>query len=145
MLRRLLLSALALFAAPQVFAQAYAPVADKPPGLTREFRGAWIACIYNLDWPSSSGLGAGQQQAELRAMLDKLAALNMNAVIFQVRPELMSRTAKFPEAVPSESSKAAYRPSGETASIGPVTTLVLFGLPMSGVPNCTRAAATAAR
>jgi len=86
MLRRLLLSALALLAAPQVFAQAYAPVADKPPGLTREFRGAWIACIYNLDWPSSSGLGAGQQQAELRAMLDKLAALNMNAVIFQVRP-----------------------------------------------------------
>ena len=74
MLRSLLLSVFALLAAPKLFAQAYAPVADKPPAVTREFRGAWIACIYNLDWPSSTGLSAGQQQAELRAMLDKLAA-----------------------------------------------------------------------
>ena len=68
-------------------AQSYAPVEDRPPALAREFRGAWIACIYNLDWPSSSGLGAGTQQAELRDILDKIAALKMNAVIFQVRPQ----------------------------------------------------------
>ncbi len=68
-------------------AQSFAPSNDHPPALAREFRGAWIACIYNLDWPSSTGLSASAQQAEMRAMLDKLAALKINAVIFQVRPE----------------------------------------------------------
>ncbi|MEY5019753.1 MAG: hypothetical protein RLZ22_841, partial [Verrucomicrobiota bacterium] len=65
--------------------QTYAPINDRPPQLTREFRGAWIATVHNLDWPSE-GSSAGTQQAELRSMLDKLAALKMNAVIFQVRP-----------------------------------------------------------
>ncbi len=68
-------------------AASYAPVNERPPALAREFRGAWIACIYNLDWPSSAGLSAASQQAELRGILDKLAALKMNAVIFQVRPQ----------------------------------------------------------
>lgn len=68
-------------------AQSYAPVNERPPALAREFRGAWIACIYNLDWPSSPGLSAAGQQAEMRGILDKLAALKMNAVIFQVRPQ----------------------------------------------------------
>jgi uncharacterized lipoprotein YddW (UPF0748 family) len=68
-------------------AQSYAPVKESPPPLAREFRGAWIASVYNLDWPSSSHLSAASQQAELRAMLDKLAGLKMNAVIFQVRPQ----------------------------------------------------------
>lgn len=67
--------------------QSYAPVNDRPPQLAREFRGAWIASVYNLDWPSSKGLSAGSQQSELRAILDKVAALKMNAVVFQVRPE----------------------------------------------------------
>jgi uncharacterized lipoprotein YddW (UPF0748 family) len=68
-------------------AQSYSPVSESPPPLAREFRGAWIASVYNLDWPSSSRLSAASQQAELRAMLDKLAGLKMNAVIFQVRPQ----------------------------------------------------------
>jgi len=68
-------------------AQSFAPSNERPTAITREFRGAWIACIYNLDWPSSAGLSASAQQAEMRAMLDKLAALKINAVIFQVRPE----------------------------------------------------------
>ena len=68
-------------------AQNYAPVNERPPQLAREFRGAWIATIYNLDWPSSPGLSSGTQQAELRGILDKLVALKMNAVIFQVRAQ----------------------------------------------------------
>ena len=67
--------------------QSYTPVNEHPPALAREFRGAWIASIYNLDWPSSPGLSAGAQQAEMCGILDKLAALKMNAVIFQVRPQ----------------------------------------------------------
>ena len=69
-----------------VSAQTYTPVNARPPALAREFRGAWLACIYNLDWPSAKGLSAASQQAELRAILDKLVALKMNAIIFQVRP-----------------------------------------------------------
>ncbi|MES2924000.1 MAG: family 10 glycosylhydrolase [Verrucomicrobiota bacterium] len=76
-----------LFSIGIAAAQNYAPVNDPPPALAREFRGAWIACIYNLDWPSSSGLDASTQQAEMRGILDKLAALKMNAVVFQVRPQ----------------------------------------------------------
>lgn len=68
-------------------AQSYAPVNERPPALAREFRGAWIACIYNIDWPSSAGLSASRQQSEMRGILDKLVTLKMNAVIFQVRPQ----------------------------------------------------------
>jgi len=68
-------------------AQSYTPAGERPPALAREFRGAWIASIYNIDWPSSKGLSASAQQAELRAMLDKMAALKINAVVFQVRPQ----------------------------------------------------------
>lgn len=52
----------------------------------REFRGMWIATVNNLDWPSKAGDKAEKQQEELIAILDTLANLNFNAVIFQIRP-----------------------------------------------------------
>lgn len=52
----------------------------------REFRGAWVATVYNLDWPSRPGLPAATQQAELRAILDRAAELHLNAILLQVRP-----------------------------------------------------------
>jgi uncharacterized lipoprotein YddW (UPF0748 family) len=76
-----------LFSVALASAQSYSPVTEAPPAIAREFRGAWIASIYNLDWPSAPGLSASSQQAELRGILDKLSALKMNAVIFQVRPQ----------------------------------------------------------
>ena len=57
-----------------------------PPDVPREFRAAWIATVANIDWPSEPGLPVAQQKAELRRLLDEAAALNLNAVIFQVRP-----------------------------------------------------------
>ena len=57
-----------------------------PPPLTREFRAAWVATVGNLDWPSKRGLSSDAQQRELIAILDRLVALRMNAVILQVRP-----------------------------------------------------------
>lgn len=60
--------------------------AAPPPELLREFRAAWVATVHNIDWPSKPGLPAAQQQAEMRALLDRAAALNLNAIIFQVRP-----------------------------------------------------------
>lgn len=56
------------------------------PPIEREFRGVWIATVANIDWPSQPGLPVEEQKAELRAMLDRIEALHMNAVVFQVRP-----------------------------------------------------------
>ncbi|MBP1679355.1 MAG: Por secretion system C-terminal sorting protein, partial [Bacteroidetes bacterium] len=54
----------------------------------REFRGAWIASVVNLDWPSSDARGrTGVQQAELVALLDQLKSTGITAVLLQVRSE----------------------------------------------------------
>ena len=55
------------------------------PAITREFRGVWIATVGNIDWPSRAGLSAGQQQAEIAALLDAVQAAGANAVLLQVR------------------------------------------------------------
>ena len=51
-----------------------------------EFRGAWVATVFNLDWPFKPGLPAAEQKAQLRALLDRAAQLKLNAILFQVRP-----------------------------------------------------------
>jgi uncharacterized lipoprotein YddW (UPF0748 family) len=53
----------------------------------REFRGAWVASVWNSDWPSKAGLPVEQQKAELLAIIQQLQSLNFNALILQVRPE----------------------------------------------------------
>ncbi len=57
-----------------------------PPEIRREFRGVWVASVANIDWPSRPGLASFEQQAELLAILDRARALNLNAVLLQVRP-----------------------------------------------------------
>ena len=51
-----------------------------------EFRAAWVATVNNIDWPSKPGLTTDQQQQEAINILNTCRKLNMNAVIFQVRP-----------------------------------------------------------
>ncbi|HLO85524.1 MAG TPA: family 10 glycosylhydrolase [Nostocaceae cyanobacterium] len=53
----------------------------------REFRGAWVASVWNGDWPSKPGLTPEQQKTELIEIIKQLQALNFNALILQVRPE----------------------------------------------------------
>jgi uncharacterized lipoprotein YddW (UPF0748 family) len=62
------------------------PAVDTPPTPPREFRGAWIATVANIDWPSRSGLSAAQQQTELRGLFRSLAQTNLNAAVLQIRP-----------------------------------------------------------
>ena len=50
----------------------------------REFRSAWIATVWCLDWPSQ-GAGADKQKAQMDRLLDSLQVNNFNAVNFQVR------------------------------------------------------------
>lgn len=52
----------------------------------REFRGAWIATIANIDWPSKQGLPAIEQQQQFIERLDQLKALGCNTAIVQIRP-----------------------------------------------------------
>lgn len=50
-----------------------------------EFRGVWIASVYNIDWPKTLDDPEAQKQ-EFIEILDKLQSLNINAVFVQIRP-----------------------------------------------------------
>lgn len=52
----------------------------------RQFRGAWIATVANIDWPSHKAMPADSQMMEMRTTLDSLRATGVNAVLFQARP-----------------------------------------------------------
>jgi uncharacterized lipoprotein YddW (UPF0748 family) len=59
---------------------------DTPPPAPREFRAVWVSTVANIDWPSKQNLNAAQQQAEAIAILDRAKAMNLNAIVLQVRP-----------------------------------------------------------
>lgn len=56
-------------------------IADNPK---REMRATWLTTVNNIDWPTT--MTAANQQKEMLKMLDSIQALNMNTVLFQVRP-----------------------------------------------------------
>lgn len=56
------------------------------PAHDREFRAAWVATAWGINFPSSTS-SVSAQQAELVDLLDALAENGFNAVVFQVRPE----------------------------------------------------------
>ena len=53
----------------------------------REFHGAYIATVSNIDWPSEKNLPVEIQKKELINILDKLKDTGINAVLFQIRTE----------------------------------------------------------
>jgi len=55
--------------------------------LHAEIRGAWVASVWNINFPSSSGLSVEKQKAEMIRLLDSAAAARLNTILFQVRPE----------------------------------------------------------
>lgn len=83
--RRLLLLSVMLLAAALPLA-AWQAVQEPVPEPVREFRAAWVATVYNLDWPSRPGLPAAQQRAELLRILQQAQRLHLNAILLQVRP-----------------------------------------------------------
>ena len=52
--------------------------------LKREFRGAWFATVVNKTWRNMT---TDSIKADICNILDSMAAVNTNAVIFQVRPQ----------------------------------------------------------
>ena len=69
-----------------MWAGAWQPVNENAPEPAREFRAAWVATVFNLDWPSKAGLPASQQKAELLSIIEQASKLRLNAIILQVRP-----------------------------------------------------------
>jgi uncharacterized lipoprotein YddW (UPF0748 family) len=55
--------------------------------LAGDFRGAWVASVHNINFPSKEGLSADAQQGEIRAILDAARRAGLNALMLQVRPE----------------------------------------------------------
>lgn len=53
----------------------------------RQMRGAWIATVANIDWPSQMAVGHSQQQKEeMITILNELERLKFNMIVFQIRP-----------------------------------------------------------
>ena len=57
----------------------------------RHLRGAWIATVLNIDWPSAEARGTtpehvDMQKEELRIRFNEIANIGYNAVIFQISP-----------------------------------------------------------
>jgi uncharacterized lipoprotein YddW (UPF0748 family) len=67
-----------------------------PPKLAREFRGAWVATVANIDWPSRKGLSVEQLKAETIAIVQNAKVIGLNALVLQVRP---SADAIYPSAL----------------------------------------------
>ncbi|MGL5239758.1 MAG: glycoside hydrolase family 10 protein [Kluyvera ascorbata] len=74
------------------------PPSTVNPGKSQQsnqpMRGVWLTTVSRLDWPPISSINAGsatqridQQQAALRAKLDRLKNLGINTVFFQVKPD----------------------------------------------------------
>ena len=61
---------LLLFMVTGTLAGAWQPVNENAPEPAREFRAAWVATVFNLDWTSKAGLPASQQKAELLSIIE---------------------------------------------------------------------------
>lgn len=64
---------------------AVAALAVVPPEPVREYRGAWVATVDNIDWPSKPGLPIERQQSELKAIVQTAKDVGLNLLVFQVR------------------------------------------------------------
>jgi len=52
-----------------------------------EFRAAWVASVFNINFPSRPGLDPAAQQREIIAILEAARKARLNALLVQVRPE----------------------------------------------------------
>lgn len=66
--------------------QEAAMVIERMPQVERAFRGAWVATVDNIDYPSHRGLSVEALRTELLTILDRAVFLHLNALVFQVRP-----------------------------------------------------------
>jgi uncharacterized lipoprotein YddW (UPF0748 family) len=68
-----------------LFAGITSAPAQSPPSAPREFRGMWIATVWNVDWPTRKGLSADQMRSEMQTLIQAAKSAGMNAIVLQVR------------------------------------------------------------
>ncbi len=52
-----------------------------------DFRAAWVASVYNLNFPSRPGLSAAEQERQIASIVETAKRAGLNALMVQVRPE----------------------------------------------------------
>ncbi len=52
-----------------------------------DMRAAWVASVYNINFPSKSGLSAEAQRREIAQICEIAKSVGLNALMVQVRPE----------------------------------------------------------
>jgi uncharacterized lipoprotein YddW (UPF0748 family) len=52
-----------------------------------DFRAAWVASVYNLNFPSRPGLSPEEQEDQISRIVETAKHLGLNALMVQVRPE----------------------------------------------------------
>lgn len=60
------------------------------PTFPREMRAAWVATVWQIDWPTSRGVGSSYvtaQRAQMDSILNAMADAKMNAAFLQVRAQ----------------------------------------------------------
>ncbi|OPA74059.1 hypothetical protein BVG16_25240 [Paenibacillus selenitireducens] len=67
-------------------AQQLVVVTNPPAHPKRELRGAWIATVENIDWPTKNVFDPEQQRQDFIRLIDQLHDTGINAVFVQVRP-----------------------------------------------------------
>jgi len=58
-----------------------------PHSAPAEMRAAWVASVYNLNFPTKPGLSADTQRAQIAQILDIAKRAGLNTLMVQVRPE----------------------------------------------------------
>lgn len=56
-------------------------------GASADMRGAWVATVHNINFPSKPGLSAAEQKAQIVGILNAAERARLNAIFFQARPE----------------------------------------------------------
>jgi uncharacterized lipoprotein YddW (UPF0748 family) len=57
------------------------------PAKAQALKAAWVASVYNINFPSRAGLSAEAQKAQIRQIVEAAARSGLNALMVQVRPE----------------------------------------------------------
>ena len=52
-----------------------------------DFRAAWVASVYNLNFPTRPGLSAEEQERQIAGIVETAKKSGLNALMVQVRPE----------------------------------------------------------
>ena len=52
-----------------------------------DFRAAWVASVYNLNFPSRPGLSVEEQERQIAGIVETAKRAGLNALLVQVRPE----------------------------------------------------------